>query len=274
MNQFVRYLLLINFLFFSFLLKAQFDNKKYDKEFFLIGTLNEYMGYQRTFSKSDYFYYQRIDIMSKNDLKYALFIDSLFSVDYKDITIVNNGAPQGIKMYSPTLSKRVDDFYDYSPGSTFTGQMDTVYSGKLKKQKFVTDKQIYSFLLGAYLRYGEDKNRTNIITQLLKKENKIDSAKLYENECYAFNLPNAPSKAKLCGELLKGLGCESVDYIYRTSIPAGHFVIFNPTRKMIDVINDAKLLSAYIETINTDKIEFTPNGTKFIWKEPDYPSRK
>lgn len=248
MNQLVRYLFLIFFLFCSSFLKAQFDNEKYDKDFFLIGTLNEYTGYQRTFTNVDDFYYQRIDIMGKKDLKKALFIDSLFSVDYPDITIVDNGASLGIKMYSPSLSQRIDDYYNYAPSGMRTGQMDTIYSGKLKKEKFVTEKQIVSFLLGAYLSYGKDKNK--------------------------FSMPNATSKARLCEEFLKGLGCESVDYSYVKSIPAGNFVTFKPSLKIMEVINEAELLREYIETINTNRVEFTPDGAKYIWKEPNTPSFK
>ena len=275
MNQLVRYLFLIFFLSYNFLLKAQFDNEKYDKEHFLIGTLNEYMGYQRTFTNVfDDFYYQRIDIMGKNNLKKALFIDSLFNVDYPDITIVDNGAPQGIKMYSPSLSQRIDEYYNYAPSGIMTGEMDTIYSGKLKKEKFVTEKQIISFLLGAYLSYGRDKNGTNSIIQLLKKESLFEKDKAYENVSYGFSMPNATSKARLCEELLKGLGCESVEYIYRKSIPAGNFVIFKPSQKIMTVINEAELLREYIETTNTNHVKFTPDGAKFIWKEPYNPIRK
>src|SRR5262249_2209987 len=111
----IRYLFLLSFLLNSFVSNAQFDDKKYDKESFLIGFLNEYMGYQRTFTNGDDFYYQRVDIMGKEELKKALFIDSLFSSGYPDITIVNNGAPMGIKLYSPTLSKKIDTYYEYKP---------------------------------------------------------------------------------------------------------------------------------------------------------------
>jgi hypothetical protein len=274
MNQFIRYLFLVCFLFNSSLMKAQIDLEKYDKEPFLIGTLNEYMGYQRTFTNGDDFYYQLISIMGKNDLKKALFIDSLFNLEYPDITFVDNGAPQGLKIYSPSLSQRIDNYYNYSPSRIFTIKMDTVYSGILKKEKFTTEKQIISFLLGAYLNNGIDKTGTASIIQFLKKENLLDKVKAYENVSYAFSFPNAPSKARLCAEFLKGLGCDGVEYIYRKSIPAGHFVIFEPSQKIMEVINDAELLSKYIETINTDHIEFKTYGTKFIWKEPYEPSFK
>jgi hypothetical protein len=246
----------------------------YDKEFFLIGTLNEYMGYQRTLTHADDFYYQRVDILSKNELKHTLFIDSLFSADYSDITIVNNGASLGIKMYSPSLSHKIDDYYNYAPSGRLSGQMDTVYTGILKNGKFVTEKQMLSFILGAYLRYGQNSEGANSLIQLLKRENLIEIGKEFKREMYAFAMPNAQSKAKLCKVLLEKLGCENVEFYYRKSIPAGNFVIFTPSQKIMEVINAAEFLKGYIELINTDHVEFTRNGDKFIWREPNYRSFK
>ena len=73
------------FLFFSLPLAAQFNSGKYDRESFLIGSLGDYMGYRRTFTDRVDSDYRRVDIMS---LKRALFIDSLFSSDYKDVTLI------------------------------------------------------------------------------------------------------------------------------------------------------------------------------------------
>ena len=42
--------------------KAQFDVEKYDKECFLVRTLDEYMGYDRTFEvKGEDAFYQRVE---------------------------------------------------------------------------------------------------------------------------------------------------------------------------------------------------------------------
>ena len=272
MTQFYRYSFLFTLLLCSLLSKAQFDGEKYDKESFLIGMLNEYMGYQRTFTNRDDFYYQRVDIMSKHNLKNSLFIDSMFNLDYTDITIVNNGAPQGIKMYSPTLSLKIDDYYNYKPNGITTLPGDTVYGGNLKKEKFKTEKQKLSFLLGAYLRYGGDKVRTNSIIQLLKKEKLLNKEKEYENVSYGLFMPNAPTKAKICVEFLKDLACKNVEYVFRKSIPAGNFVIFIPYNTILEVINEAERLEKYIEKIDTNHVEFTPDGTKFIWDEPANPA--
>lgn len=264
MAQFYRYLFLFTLLFCSLLSKAQFDGEKYDKESFLIGMLNEYNGYQRTFTNRDDSYYQRVDIMS---LKNSLFIDSIFNLDYTDITIVNNGA-----LYSPTLSLKIDDYYNYKPKGITTLPGDTIYGGNLKKEKFKTEKQKLSFLLGAYLRYGEDKVKTNSIIQLLKIEKLLNKEKEYENVSHGLFMPNATTKAKICVEFLKDLACKDVEYVYRKSIPAGNYVLFIPYNTILEVINEAKRLKKYIEKIDINHVEFTPDGTKFIWKEPAKPA--
>ena len=271
MTQIYRYLFLFTLLLHSLPTKAQFDNEKYDKEYFLIGILNEYMGYPRTFTKRDDFYYQRVGIMSKDNLKLALFIDSMFNLDYTDITIIDNGASQGI-IYSPTLSQKIDEYYNYEPSRLYTISGDTVYRGNLKKEKFTTEKQKFSFLLGAYLIYGGDKVRTNSFIQLLKKEKLFNKEKGYENVSYGLFMPNAQTKAKICVEFLKDLACKDVEYVSRKSIPAGNFVIFVPYNKILEVINEAERLEKYIEKIDIHHVEFTPDGTKFIWEEPVEPA--
>ena len=267
-----RYLLLCLLLLSGVPAKAQFDPEKFDKESFLIGMLSEYMGYQRTFTNKDDFYYQRVDIMSQQELKRAIFIDSMFHLNYTDITIVNNGAPQGIKIYSPSLTEKIDEYYNYKPTAIRTIPGDTVYGGNIIKERFETEKQKYSFLLGAVLRYGGDQPRANSVIQLLKNEKLLANDQEYENAAYVFSLPNAPTKAQICVDFLKDLGCDDVEFVSRNTIPAGNFVVFKPNSAMLEVINEAELLRKHIEKIDSSHIEFTADGTKFIWQEPAVPS--
>lgn len=271
-THFYRYLLINLLLLSSLQAKAQFDQKKFDKESFLIGTLSEYMGYQRTFTNKDDFYYQRVDIMSQQELKRAIFIDSMFHLNYADITIVNNGAPQGIKIYSPSLTKKIDEYYNYKPTDIRTMPGDTVYGGNIIKERFDTEKQKNSFLLGAALRYGGDQSRANSIIQSLKNDKLLAGDQEHEDVAYAFSMSNAPTKAQICVDFLKDLGCEDVEFVSRNTIPAGNFVVFTPNSAMLEIINEAERLRQHIEKIDTSHIEFTADGTKFIWKEPAVPS--
>lgn len=271
MKKIARFILLMNFLFCTFLLKAQLNSAKYDKESFILGTLDEYMGYQRTFTNRDSFSYQRVDILGEDELKHALFIDSLFSADYPDMTITNNGSSRGIKIYSPTLASVIDKYYDYKPGFMMSGKGDTIYSGSLKKEKIVTEKQMLSFILGAYLRFGENANRTDPIVEVLTSENIILNRKVFDKETYAISMHNASSKAELCAAILKELQCEYVEYFYRRSIPAGNYVLFIPSQKVKNLISEADSIKMYIEKISTNHVKFTADGTKFIWIEPFRP---
>ena len=190
----------------------------------------------------------------------------------RKLNFVNNGASQGIKIYSPTLSQKIDDYYNYKPSAIRTGARDTVYAGNLKKEIFETKKQKLSFLLGVYSRYGIDVGNIHQFFQMFKKENLFKEDKEYDSTTYAIlSMPNAPTKARLCEEFLKELACEDVEYIYRKSIPAGNFVIFKPSDEILKIMNEATRLDKYVETINTNHVEFTPNGTKYIWVEPDKP---
>jgi len=240
-----------------------FDNEKYDKEYFLIGMLNEYMGYQRAFNGGNY-WYQKVDFTStQRELKYLLFIDLLFNFDYHDITIVNNGA--SFRVYSPALSLKIDDYYFYQATGMRTMEGDTIYSGQLKKEKFETEKKKLSFLLGAYLRYGRNKDIISFSIQMLKRENELDENKNYENVTNAIVMSNASTKVNFCKEILTYFGCKDVEYVHRNSIPAGNHVFFTPSEKIQEIISEAERLNRQIEEINANQVNFTKDGTKYIW---------
>ena len=278
-NQYYRFVLLVFFLFCSFLLKAQFDDEKYDKESFLIGTLVEYMNYQRTFTDNGMgSYYQIVDrFLGQDELRNALFIDSLFNSDYSDITIrLTNEI--FFTMFSPALSLKIDDYYDYvrtnretaRPGVD-TFESDVIYEGHLKKERFETEIQKLSFLLGAFLRYGRDRDKTNSMILFLKRWNFLEEYEDYEKVSYGVLMQYAPTKAKTIAEFLKELGCDAEYVMPRTTIPVGHFVIFRPSDKVQEIIDEAERLKKHIEAIDTAQAEFTPDGTKYFLVEPVRP---
>lgn len=241
----IRSLFAVALLFFSLLSNAQFNSQKYDKMAFLIGSLDEFEGYQRTFTADDDFYYQRVDIYTQEEIRTTMFVRHLFLQAYPDIYVVNNGISKGIKLYSPILSAEIDNYYNYSPSDSTTNKGDVIYTGTIKKEELATEKQKLSFLLGAFLRYG--------IT--------------YQD--FYLSLPASPDKAELCAEILKNCGCDSVQYIvYEDYIPVGHKVHFKPSSNVKSVITEAERLRRYIERINVSNIVFSPKGKKFIWKDP------
>jgi hypothetical protein len=216
---------------------GQLSHSDFDKECFLLGTLDDYMGHQQTFTVradtcfikqldipeqelqlalyADSFYYQCVDSYFQQEKSLALLIDSLFSREFPDLHIVDNGSSKGIKLYSASLSNRINNFYDYSPSGRGTIYGDTIYVGCIKADRLKTTKQKLSFLAGAFLRNGG-----------------VTASQL----CF-FSIPNSQSKAALCAELLKELDCRNVVYdVKEEYIPVGHWVYFEPSETVIEVI--------------------------------------
>jgi hypothetical protein len=211
------------------------DSPDFDKECFLIGTLDDYMGHQQSFTVKldidsgfieyytdkekitpDSSCYQRVDFYFQQEEKIASLIVSLFRNEYPDLILKNSGAQEGraIYIYSASLSKVVDGYFDYKPTGR-TIHLDTIYSGHLMKDKIITHKQKTSFLLGAFLRYG-------IAT---------------DSKEYVLSIPNSRGKAELCEEILKEFGCKNVVYtILKDYIPVGHKVSFEPSEEVGKII--------------------------------------
>ena len=217
-----RTLFLLALLFYTILSYGQFNITKYNKESFLIGTIDDYMGHQQTFTKSvDSFYYQMVDIYFQEEKNKALLIDSLFKDENPDMNMIDNGAPKGIKLYSSTLSKKIDQYYIYKPSGLYTIYYDTVYTGYLNKDMIKTSKQKLSFLAGVFFRQG--------VTTDAKE--------------FIIRIPNSVSKAKLCAEFLKEFDCKNVEYkIMSGYIPVGHNVTFEPSEKIRGIIKIVKSL--------------------------------
>lgn len=233
----INLLLLLSF-FFNGVALGQLND--FDKEAFLVGTLDDYMGRQQTrTANADNFHYQKVDIYFQNENKIALLIDSLFKEEVKDLRFTNNGAPKGINIYSKALSERIDEYYSYKPSGSYTVRHDTIFAGSIRKEKIDTEKKKLSFLAGTYLRYGEfiDTNEP------LKEHYQFRFKKAPAPDTYWISIPNSVSKAKLCKEILIEEGCKDVEYVVlRDYIPVGHHVIFKPSDKVREVIEKIKVV--------------------------------
>lgn len=170
----------------------------FDMECFLVGTLDDYLGRDRTDDM--------VDIYRQDDKPFALLVDTLLSNMYADLHIANNNAPKGLRLYSKKLSKTVNAYYSYESGK-----------GLLKPERFLTKEQKLSFIAGAILRYG-------IIT--------TDFSAVY---CLMFT--NSLSKAELCERFLNELNCSDVEYhIAHGHIPSGHMVYFKASPEIHEII--------------------------------------
>ena len=214
---------LLSFLFlaFSVLAFGQLNLSGVDKQSFLIGTLDDYMGHQQTVTATtDSSYYQLVDIYTQNQKDLALLIDSLFRTEYKDIRMTNNGAPKGIRLYSKGLSTKINNYYNYLPSGTYTSYHDTIYTGHLKPENISTKLEKLSFLAGAFLRDG----------------GKTDADE------YFFTIPNSTSKAKMCLYLLNEFKCLEVNYKRLNRIPVGNWITFKPSEEVLNMLRKVETL--------------------------------
>jgi hypothetical protein len=186
----------------------------FDKESFLIGTQDDYMGRRQTFTlfrdttnlpiknfleetAEGREHVQRFRKNAGRDLLFihsyrknlTLLIQSLFSDEFPDLQILDyselynkhGGFYNDLSgLSSASLREVISGYYNFKPASsTIFG--DTIYLGRLNPEKFQTVRQKLSFLAGAFLQDG------------------------YHSKERGFHLsmPNSVSKAKLCAELLE-----------------------------------------------------------------------
>ena len=217
---------------------GQSSETKIDYDYFLLGTLNDYMGRENHKAIAN-----RVDVYDTNSKSLVSLIDSVYRDENPDMILVTNKMNLQ-ELRSESLSQKMNDFFIFKPSSRgvycgeeefetllklnldsltqtpdfYTSHFDTVYIGHIKDDIFKKDSERYSFLTGAFLKYGGKNDST-----------------------YFISMPNSVSKIKVATELLKELNCTDVEYIiYKDFIPVGHKVFFKPTDE----------LKNYFEAIN------------------------
>lgn len=211
--------LLITFLFScSFHAFAQTNTNKELNEFFILGTLKDYMG--RT---HDPRYENLLDRYDPSEGMMKSIIDSLISATYpqkvyKEIEIGVN------TISSNYLAIRFNKFYNYSTSSSSTPEGKEILTGKLKDDIFQNEQEKLTFLAGVFLRFGTVRDTG-----------------------YCISIANSLSKAKVCYDLLKQLGCKPFYNIRRNYIPVGHDVFFHPTPNVLAYLEKYDKLHKRVE---------------------------
>lgn len=210
------------------------ENISIENDYFLVGTLSDYMGREK-YKKVE----ERVDKYSQSKKQLCLAIDSIFKTSNPDIEFSSSvhkiSKRDEFELHSKTLTEKIESFYSYKPSGrmVYNGEeefeklnldslteipdfystyFDTIYTGSLKINVFETEKQKVSFVTGAYVRYGWN-----------------------TDSLYQIRVFNSVSKVRILNDLLKELGCDNVDYeIKKGYIPTGHTVSFIPTDQLKD----------------------------------------
>lgn len=202
-----------------------------DNEYFLIGTLSDYMGREKYEKEKE-----RVDKYYQSEKQLCLAIDSIFKKTYPDLKFSSSvdqiSKKDEFELHSKKLAEKIESFYSFKysgrgttkkyidfdsmnidslvkTGNFIEKYYDSIFEGSLKRKVFETEKQKLSFITGAYVRYGSH----------------IDSV-------YQIKVFNSNSKVKVLEELLKDVDCKNVVYDIKLAIPTGHTVSFIPTNQL------------------------------------------
>lgn len=227
--------------FISFLLclvqlcSGQSSSCDIDNDYFLLGTLSDYMGREK-YQEID----ERVDEYYTTEKSLASFILNTFKDKHSDLYTRIDRKTQRSEMYSKSLTEMIDDLYTYKPSGRaaykgdkdlmglnldsltktkdfYATNFDTIYTGSLRKDVFKNNVQKLSFIAGAFERFGG-----------------------YNDSIYYISVANSVSKVKISAYLLKELNCSNIEYkVKKGYIPVGHKVYFKPTDE----------LKLYFETI-------------------------
>lgn len=189
-------------------LPAVSQEKDVDFNYFFYGTFLDYMGRERCFANPD------------NVDSYANFENALMKYNfehlkkyYPDLSIV---ADKNL-LSSKVLTAQIDKLFNYTFEDGFCSAredkngnpIDSVFTGKIKTDIFKTKLQKISYLVGAYVRHGGQKDKL-----------------------YTVRIANSISTFPACMKLLKELGCKDIKSEITESVPFNYYIEFTPTDEL------------------------------------------
>jgi hypothetical protein len=183
---------------------------KIQREFFVLGTLDDYMGRRLNPDEKNL-----LDSYYSYEGSLVTMLDSLLKIDYSSSDykaeryFTSDGTPASSKIFSNIISEKFNSYYRFKPSGFFTLEHDTIYWGKLKGGIFKTDAEKLAFLAGVYVRFG-----------------------MRNDTAYEISIANSTSKTLICTDLLKEFNCKPTYSIWKNYIPVGHHVYFHPTEEL------------------------------------------
>ncbi|MTK52638.1 hypothetical protein [Paludibacter sp.] len=232
----MKQLFFIPFLFCALHCFGQSYDIKINNDYFLLGTLNDYMGRDKYSAVTN-----RVDEYYPNEQSLVSYLDSIFQNSYPDLAPSKSPKTGRLELRSTLLAQKMNDFYDFqsSGRGIYCGKADfntleldslaktpdfrskyfeSVYTGRVKADIFTSDSERFSFIVGAFIRFGGKKD-----------------------SLYYISIPNSVSKVNVLAEQLKYLKCTNVNYIIKKDyIPCSHTVYFTPTEELKNYLETSR----------------------------------
>ena len=225
-------ILLLFFLFSVSLVHGQIQNNL-DKTYYLLGTLDDYMG--RGFCIIDPNDWDHIMSLHQRDSAKIKRIEEVTMLKFIKGEMLENhlNNHEFYQLSSSNLAKKINSFYVFKKqnecqdANRVTG---ISYLGKLKCNKILkaNKEQQYSFLAGLFLTHGE----------------KID-------DVYKIVLYNSPCRYECTIKMLKALNSEIVLTGRPTrAIPIGYFIKFLPSKELKLILDNEIERKIYFDNEN------------------------
>lgn len=187
---------------------------------FLVGTFSDYLGRYFNIEKET-----QIDKYAPNEKSLAKYVSFFVENNYKiknELVIKNDNS---LELFIPNLAKRLNTTFYFE-------------NGYLLDDKFRSEEEKLSFLLGVYYRYGEQ----------------------LKDNIYQIKLINTP-KQKTVYSVLKELDCEKIVFnSEQNTLPQIFTFYFVATPKMIKYFEYLKQEKAQLEF---ESISFVGENNKF-----------
>jgi len=189
---------------------------KVDKTFYLLGTLDDYMG--RHYPKNNPFKRSYVIVLHKNRIGEIRRIEEIVGKKFTKRKERDNcrNCQDFYELKSRALARKVNHFYSFEKRTWKDLMGFHFYTGSLlcDKISIATEQQQLSFIVGLFLTSGE-----------------------LQNEVYKITLFNSSDRFECAKTILMKLGAEiTKEEIRQGEIPVGYFLEFKPSQKIKDAI--------------------------------------
>lgn len=213
-----------------------------DRDYFLLGTLSDYLGREKTYRNNDF-----VDNYYKGEYLLMKYIIKIYNDEVTDFVVEKNQYPYNSVediLRSKIIAQKMNAFYDFKFEGGFKSFIDpkdkewrkkqleyfksnepkdTVYTGTIKADIFKTNLQRISFIVGAYSRYGVP-NKTRCCMIMF----------------------NSESKFKYCETVLKQLKCKDIEKKIVENIPTNQYLYFKPSSELKKYFEEYSFLNKFV----------------------------